>query len=91
MPIGFCSVKLWNREWEKPEKAYKAYKKLPIEEKESFRWISSVTESRKNLPNQAMITVIADRESDIYEALCSIPRENTHLLIRSSSNRVDLP
>jgi len=88
MPIGFCSIKLWNREWEKPEKAYKAYKKLPIEKKESFRWISSVTESRKNLPNQAMITVIADRESDIYEALSSIPRENTHLLIRSSSNRL---
>jgi len=88
MPIGFCSVKLWNREWEKPEKAYQAYKKLPIEEKESFRWISSVTESRKNLPNQAMITVIADRESDIYEALCCIPKKNTHLLIRSSSNRL---
>lgn len=88
MPIGFCSVKLWNREWKKPEKVYQAYKKLPIEEKESFRWISSVTESRKNLPNEAMITVIADRESDIYEALCCIPEENTHLLIRSSSNRL---
>lgn len=88
MPVGFCSVKLWNREWEKPEKAYKACKKLPIEEKESFRWISSVTQSRKNLPKETMITVIADRESDVYEALCSIPGENTHLLIRSSSNRL---
>lgn len=88
MPIGFCSVKLWNREWEKPEKTYQAYKKLAIEEKESFRWISSVTESRKNLPGEAIVTVIADREADIYEALCSIPRENTHLLIRSSSNRL---
>lgn len=88
MPIGFSSVKLWNRKWEKPEKTYQAYKKLAIEEKESFRWISSVTESRKNLPDQAMITIIADREADIYEALCSIPRENTHLLIRSSSNRL---
>jgi hypothetical protein len=88
MPIGFCSVKLFNREWEKPIKSPIAYKKLPIELKESFRWISSVTESRKNLPKEAIITVIADRESDIYEALCSIPRENTHLLIRSSSNRL---
>jgi hypothetical protein len=88
MPIGFCSVKLWNREWEKPIKVPKAYKKLPIELKESFRWISSVTESRKNLPKETMITVIADRESDVYEALCSIPGENTHLLIRSSSNRL---
>jgi len=88
MPIGFCSVKLWNREWEKPIKVPKAYKKLPIELKESFRWISSVTESRKNLPKETMITVIADRESDVYESLCSIPRENTHLLIRSSSNRL---
>jgi IS4 transposase len=88
MPIGFCSVKLWNREWEKPIKAPKEYKKLPIEQKESYRWISSVTESRKNLPKETMITVIADRESDVYEALCDIPRENTHLLIRSSSNRL---
>jgi IS4 transposase len=88
MPIGFSSVKLWNREWEKPIKAPNDYKKLPIEQKESYRWISSVTESRKNLPKETMITVIADRESDVYEALCSIPRENTHLLIRSSSNRL---
>jgi hypothetical protein len=88
MPIGFCSVKLFNREWEKPIKSSIAYKKLSIELKESFRWISSVTESRKNLPKEAIVTVIADRESDIYEALCSIPRENTHLLIRSSSNRL---
>ena len=88
MPIGFSSVKLWNREWEKPIKAPSEYKKIPIEQKESFRWISSVTESRKNLPKETMITVIADRESDVYEALCSIPRENTHLLIRSSSNRL---
>ncbi len=88
MPIGFCAVKLWNREWEKPVKVPKAYQKLPIEEKESFRWISSVTESRKNLPKDSIITVIADRESDIYEALCNIPSESTHLLIRSSSNRL---
>lgn len=88
MPIGFCSVKLWNREWEKPNKDPRGYKKLPIEEKESYRWISSVTESRENLPKETLITVIADRESDIYEALCTIPRENTHLLIRSSSNRI---
>jgi IS4 transposase len=88
MPIGFSSVKLWNREWEKPIKAPNDYKKLPIEQKESYRWISSVTESRKNLPKETMITVIADRESDVYEALCRIPGENTHLLIRSSSNRL---
>ncbi|MGC3979117.1 MAG: IS4 family transposase [Paludibacteraceae bacterium] len=88
MPIGFCAVKLWNREWEKPVKNPRAYQKLPIEDKESFRWISSVTESRKNLPKVSIITVIADRESDIYEALCTIPTENTHLLIRSSSNRL---
>ena len=88
IPIGFSSVKLWNREWEKPIKDPIGYKKLPIEEKESFRWISSVTESRKNLPQDSIITVIADRESDIYEALCTIPQANTHLLIRSSSNRV---
>lgn len=88
LPLGFSSVKLWNRTWEKPDQAPRAYKKLPIEEKESFRWIDSVTQSRKNLPENVSITVIADRESDIYEVLCTIPRANTHLLIRSSYDRL---
>ena len=88
MPIGFCSVKLWNREWIKPNKDPRGYKKLPIEEKETYRWINSVSESRTILPKETIMTVIADRESDIYEALCTIPTENTHLLIRSNSNRI---
>lgn len=40
------------------------------------------------MPGEVIITVIADREADIYKALCSMQRENTHLLIRSSSNRL---
>jgi len=87
MPIGFSSIKLWNRTWDKKSKKERKYNTLPIKEKESNRWISSVVKTREIIPTDSCITIIGDRESDIYEALCSIPSVNTHLLIRSSSNR----
>lgn len=33
------------------------------------------------------ITIIEDREGDIYEQFCLIPDDKTHLLIRSRDNR----
>jgi hypothetical protein len=88
MPIGFSSIKLWNRSWDKQSKKDRKYNALPIKEKESNRWISSVVKTREIIPTDSRITIVGDRESDIYEALCSIPDINTHLLIRSSSNRI---
>lgn len=87
IPLGFSYVKTWNRKWDKPHKKERKYTSLPIEDKESYRWIESARESLKSLPSTVRQTVIGDRESDIYEALCLIPYERTDLLIRSSSNR----
>jgi hypothetical protein len=86
-PIGFSSIILWNRSWDKEDKNQRDYKSLPIEEKESFRWISSATTSKEVLKQAKRITIIGDRESDIYEELVCVPDEKTELLIRSSINR----
>ena len=86
-PIGFSSIIIWNINWDKLNKDQRKYRNLPIEEKESYRWLSSVTTSKEVLKEAAHITVVGDRENDIYEELVHAPDDKTDLLIRSSMNR----
>lgn len=85
--LGFSDVHLWHRKEDKSNNTTNAYKKQPIEDKESFRWIQSGNDSKKMLESARSITIIEDREGDIYEQFCIIPDDKTHLLIRSRDNR----
>ena len=86
-PLGVSDLFLWNRPWNQPTKDVRKYKRLPIEQKESFRWISCGQASKHVLSEAASVTIIADREADIYEEFVALPDERTHLLIRSLQNR----
>jgi hypothetical protein len=86
-PLGFSDIYLWNRDWAHKTKTERAYKKLPIAEKESFRWIRSGQATKDLLHEAARVTIIADREADIYEEFVALPDANTHVLIRSTQNR----
>ncbi len=85
--LGFSDVHLWHREEDKSNNTTRVYKKQAIEDKESFRWIRSGYNSKKILESARNITIIEDREGDIYEQFCLIPDDKTHLLIRSRDNR----
>jgi hypothetical protein len=61
-------------------------RRRPIEEKESHRWLEGAGRAAKVCSGAAKITVIADRESDIYEAFTRRP-ENADLLIRAAKDR----
>jgi hypothetical protein len=61
------------------------YRKLPIEQKESYRWLAG-TALAGALAAQ-IITVIADRESDCFALFAGRPHERLHLLIRASRDR----
>lgn len=87
MPVGFSSVQLWNRSWDKKDRHERKYYNQAIEDKESYRWLRGPEETKALLNATPMLTIIGDRESDIYEELVSVPDERTHLLIRSSINR----
>ena len=63
------------------------YQKQPIEEKESYRWLETAINGKKALKKAALLTIIADRESDIYEEWYRIPDGRTHLLTRSGRDR----
>lgn len=83
--IGFSSVQIYNRTWGQPGKKERKY--LDIEEKESYRWIKSSIETKELLPENVKVTIIGDRENDIYEDFDRIPDERTNLLIRSRCDR----
>jgi hypothetical protein len=63
-----------------------ARKRLPIEEKESFRWLEGAEEAASVGAGAARVTVIADREGDIYEAFALRPH-GIDLLIRAAQDR----
>lgn len=81
--LGLSSIKTWVR----TEKARADYPKQRIEEKESFRWLETAEQTKKNLPEAAKLTIIADRESDIYEEWDRIPDKKTYMITRCCRDR----
>ena len=82
--LGFSDIQLWHRP---PDREQQNYKKLPIEQKESYKWIKACQQSKDHLSKAASITFVQDREGDIYEQFACVPDERTHLIIRSRDNR----
>lgn len=84
---GLSSAIFYNRNWNKKDKKERKYQQQPIEEKESYRWIKAAEESKVTIPAKTKLTIIGDRESDIFEEFYTVPDERTNLLIRSRSDR----
>lgn len=82
--IGLSSLIAWCRE-ESLNAGSKRSRR--IEEKESIRWINTALSTKQALTNPAMITVIGDRESDIFDVFHRVPDEKTHLIVRASHDR----
>lgn len=85
--LGYSYIKAWERKAETPDRYERNYQQLPIEEKESYKWISATNQSKNLLEQAASITIIADRESDIYDLLASTDSKKVNLLIRSNFDR----
>ena len=84
---GLASASIYNRKWGQKDRYERNYKSLPIEEKESYRWIENAKNARERIDKEVAITVIGDRESDIYDEFVQVADTRTHLLIRSRTDR----
>jgi len=84
---GACLGLAHIHHWIRTGKASPDYRKLPIEDRESCRWLDVAEAGKKCLSEAAMVTIIADRESDIYEEWARVPDERTHLLTRACRDR----
>ena len=61
--------------------------KRSLEDKESRRWIDTAAAAKPVLASAATVTVVADRESDIYAEWATLPGEEFHLLTRVMHDR----
>src|SRR5436190_5146851 len=87
IPLGLVHQQVWSRDPEK-KREKEEHKKLPIEEKESYRWLQSLDATNKAMDKSTHIITIADREADIFE-LFALPRsDNMDLLIRAVQDRL---
>ena len=89
-PLGVLDAQCWARDPEQKGKKYKR-KKLPLEQKESSKWLRSFTklaEIQKLCPH-TMLVSIGDRESDIYELFLETTRDpaGPKLLVRAEKTR----
>jgi hypothetical protein len=87
IPYGYADVKIWNRPLEFKSKFEREYNKLPIEEKESFKWLEVSKNTKTVLKDSVEGMVIVKDRGDIYEQFVTIPDEKTDLLIRARTNR----
>lgn len=81
--LGLVDAQVWRRTRSKA----KNYKELPIERKESYRWLKGGARAKAVLAEAGMVTVIDDREADIYEKWDRLPDARTQLLTRASRDR----
>ena len=61
-------------------------KTRPADEKELRRWLAGAETAGAVLEEAAMITMVEDREGDIYDQFARRP-DNVHLLVRAAQNR----
>lgn len=92
LPLGLLDQKISSRalldEDKKELKRRSHNTALPIEEKESIRWITSLENSTNHLglKNIKLIT-ICDREADIYDLFEVACTNQSHFVVRASQNR----
>ena len=61
--------------------------KRALKDKESRRWLETGTRAKTVLAQAAMVTVMHDREGDIYATWASLPDTNVHVLARAMHDR----
>jgi hypothetical protein len=91
LPLGLTAVKFWTRKKFKGTAALKKKinpTRVPIEKKESIRWLENVQQSTELLGDPGRCVHIGDRESDIFELFCAAQEAGTHFLIRTCVDRL---
>jgi hypothetical protein len=98
VPLGLIDLQVWVRNEEDFGKSNeKGASKRPIEEKESFKWLRSLSEAerfQRDLENQeTRVISVFDREGDVFEVLSEARGSDTQsgLLVRVAwDRRVDV-
>ncbi len=98
LPLGLAAIKLWTRRRFKGTDALAGRgreggkhtvnaARIPIEKKESIRWLENTQQSAQTLGDASRCVHVGDRESDIYELFCACESLGTKFVFRTCVNR----
>lgn len=91
VPLGLAAVKFWTRKKFKGTNALKRTvnpTRVPIEEKESVRWLDNLRQATAQLGDPGRCVHVGDREADIFELFCAAREAETHFLVRTCVDRL---
>jgi hypothetical protein len=84
---GSCLGLVGGRIWTRRGRVKIAHQKRRSENKESHRWITTAEQGKAVLTAAAKVTVLADRESDIFAEWAKLPEPDFDLITRSMHDR----
>jgi hypothetical protein len=86
LPLGLAAVKFWTRKKFRGTKALKRKvnpTRVPIEQKESVRWLENFRQSIELIGQPARFIHVGDRGSDTFELYCLTRDLGSHFLVRA--------
>jgi hypothetical protein len=91
IPLGLMAAKFWTRKNFKGTNALKRKvnpTRIPIDQKESFRWLENIRQANGLADQPGNCVHIADREGDIYELFVLAQELGTQFLVRTCVDRM---
>jgi len=85
LPLGLLDQKLFLRKLLSPEQR-RLSKTTPIEEKESYRWLASL-KNTKAITGDTQVVTVCDREADMYSLFALSHHLQSPFLIRANVDR----
>jgi len=82
--LGLVGGAAWSRAGVHPV----PHRERPLAERESVRWIETAQRAKQVLQPAALVTVVADRESDFYALWGSVPEADFQVLARVMKDRL---
>jgi hypothetical protein len=87
VPLGLLAQQVWVRDEAQVGKRAKRHQ-LPIEQKESYKWLKGLDDSCQAMPKEVEIIEVSDRESDLFEYFAHPRPDQVELLVRANHDRL---
>lgn len=86
VPLGLVAQNVWARDPTKTGQS-KDWRKRPLEEKESRKWLTALEETERAVPENRCVVLIGDREADLFPLFAAARRPKTDFLVRAAYDR----
>jgi hypothetical protein len=86
-PLGILTQQYFDRPIREASVPRKPIQQLPIEEKESYRWLAAFRKTIEQAPAGVQVITVCDREGAIYEMFTLAQEHQASLLVRANVDR----